>query len=191
MRKSKIPDGFAGRLPMVALIVLLLAPITPPTRGVSGLAIAAFAQEPQTPLPITKAGKVNPVPRTLEKGPFVDPTPIPATQQKNDAPRTISDAPTAPAVPAPIEADSELLLIFQAHRVTSQLIDERLKASGIPELQQELRVLQARFEAWKRAKNVPPGWVWSDERKQFESPAAAPGPPPSAPGPQPQATKKP
>jgi len=92
--------------------------------------------------------------------------------------------PFKPPAPTAIAADSELLLIFQAHRVTSQLIEEKLKAAGIPELQQEIRVLQARFDAWKKAHNVPPGWVWNDQAKQFEKPApaaAAPAPEPAQP----------
>jgi len=146
MRKSKISDGFPGRLPIVGLIVLLLGPVVSVPDH-----IAVFAQQPPNAPVAPGQGPRHP----SEKS-------------------TISSAPTAP--PAPVMADSELLLIFQAHRVTGELIEARLKAAGIPELQQEIRVLQARFDAWKKAHNVPPGWVWSDERKQFEPPAAAPGP---------------
>jgi len=119
--------------------------------------MAAFAQQPPAVSePVTRAGRVDPTPKADDRARPPEP-PLPAV--------------------TPVAADSELLLIFQAHRVTSQLIDEKLKTAGIPELQQEIRVLQARFEAWKKAKNVPAGWIWNDVAKQFEKPPAAPSTP--------------
>ena len=116
------------------------------------LGIAAFGQSPSPPAEKTSALSSQPAAKAEAKTPA-----------------------------APVAADSELLLIFQAHRVTSELIAEKLKAAGIPELQQELRLLQARFEAWKKAKGIPAGWTWNDQAKQFEPPAvpqpsAVPGP---------------